>query len=226
MICMPTTPKIDQARESVVKTIKSSTPLSALVGAGDLAFERLRALRAEVVDRASHVDASNIKAPKFDVDPKTFDPRSVDFAKLAEDAKALAAKAQEVAQHYAASFSEQAKDAPAEAQALPAKVQAAIDELVSGAVALYGNLAKRGQAVVSETPSAPSAPTTAETVKKPVAKKTAAKKTAVKKATATKSTAKSTATKTAAQKSAARSTAASKAASAKAADDKSRPNQS
>jgi heparin binding hemagglutinin HbhA len=214
MICMPTTPNIDQARESVIKTIKSSTPLSALVGAGDLAFERLRALRADVVDRAGHIDASNFKAPKFDVDPKTFDPRSVDFAKLAEDAKALAAKAQEVAQHYAAALSEQAKDAPAEAQAIPAKAQAAIDELVSGAVALYGSLAKRGQAVVAETSSAPSAAATTETVKKPVAKKTTVKKTAakapVKKTTASRPSAKSTATKTTAQKTAARNSVANK----------------
>ncbi len=145
---MPRNPSAHETRAKVMKTVENSVPLSALVGAGDLVLERLRSLSADVAERASHFephfDPGAFRAPK--VDPSAMDPRTI--AKLAAEVRDLATKAQQVAAQYVSALGDQAAEAPDDAQPLPTKVQAAFTDLVSGAVAWYGELAGRGHEVV------------------------------------------------------------------------------
>jgi hypothetical protein len=218
MIPMPRNPSAHEARAKVMKALENSVPLSALVGAGDLVLERLRSLSADVAGRASHFDPPHFdpgafRAPKLD--PKAMDPRGVDVARLAAEVKDLATKAQQVAAQYVSVLGDQVKDAPDDAPALPTKVQAAFSDLVSGAVALYGELAGRGHQVVREAGAATgdvsTEPLSAEGVraaesaqvrpatKRPV-KKSTVKKATVKKATGKKAAAKKATGKKAAAK--------------------------
>jgi hypothetical protein len=149
MTDMPRNPSAHETRAKVMKKVENSVPLSALVGAGDLVLERLRALSSDVAERASHFepphfDPGAFRAPK--PDPSAMDPRAI--AKLAAEVRDLATKAQHVAAQYVSALGDQAAEPPDDAQPLPTKVQAAFTDLVSGAVAWYGELAGRGHEVV------------------------------------------------------------------------------
>jgi hypothetical protein len=178
------------------ETLANSTPLLALVGAGDLAVEKFKAAREEFVTRS------------VSFDPKTF--REQAQASFTERVEALQAELQ--------TAPEQLRTLPEKAQEWPARAQALFADIVSGAFSTYGELAGRGKTVVDtlrgehaivEHPEPVTRPTTARstakrttststtssTAKKPAPRKTTAKKstTAAKKTSgARRTTSKST----------------------------------
>lgn len=170
------------------ETIANSTPLLAIVGAGDLAVEKFRAARDELAGRAA-----------------AFDPKTV-----RDQAQASIAERVEALQAELMSAPERLQALPEKAQEWPAKAQSLFADVLSTAFSTYGELAGRGKTRVSqvrrEMPDGievdvdvkpVSRPTT---VSRPTAKKPAAKKTT----TTTRTT--TTTTKPAARKSTARTT--------------------
>lgn len=215
-------------------TIANSTPLLALVGAGDLAVEKLRAARDELALRAG-----------------SFDPKAV-----RDQAQASVAGRVETLQSELFSAPERIQALPEKAQEWPAMAQSLFADVLSAAFSTYGELAGRGKTRVNqvrrEVPAgvevevkpvsrpAPAARTTSTTTtrttstrtagtrtagtrsagtraaaKKPVAKKPVAKKTTTSTTTTTSKPARKTATKAAAKKGAAKRTTAKRQATAK-----------
>jgi hypothetical protein len=215
-------------------TLANSTPLLALVGAGDLAVEKLRTAREDLAGRAG-----------------SFDPKAVrDQAqgRVVERVESLQAEMMAAPQRLQA--------IPERAQEWPARAQSIFADVVSAAFSTYGELAGRGKTVVSQvrrdvpagveidvtplsrpqaaarrsatkttSPKTTSPKTSAAkastAAKSTAAKSTAAKSTAAKKATAskssaTKSTAQPSTRKTSTTKSSTAKTSASKASSTKA----------
>jgi hypothetical protein len=210
-------------------TLANSTPLLALVGAGDLAVEKLRTAREDLAGRAG-----------------SFDPKAVRDqaqARVVERVESLQAEMMAAPQRLQA--------IPERAQEWPARAQSIFADVVSAAFSTYGELAGRGKTVVSQvrrdvpagveidvTPlSRPQAaarrsatkttspkttsPKTSAAKASTAAKSTAAKSTAAKKATAskssaTKSTAQPSTRKTSTAKTSTAKTSASKASSTKA----------
>lgn len=118
-------------REDIEETIAGSTPLLAAVGAGDLALERLRAARTELAHRAASFD------------PKAF--REQAQASLVDGVDAL--------QTEMMAAPEQLKALPERAQEWPTRAQSLMADLVSAAFSTYGELAVRGQTVLSHVHS-------------------------------------------------------------------------
>ncbi len=104
-------------------TIANSTPLLALVGAGDLAVEKLRAARDELTDRAA-----------------TFDPKTA-----RDNAQSGLAQRVEALQAELLSAPERLQAIPDLAQELPARAQSLFADVVSTAFSTYGELAGRGK---------------------------------------------------------------------------------
>jgi hypothetical protein len=182
------------------ETIANSTPLLALVGAGDLAVEKIRAARDEIAGRAA-----------------TFDPKAV-----RDQAQASFASRVEALQSELLSAPERIQALPEKAQEWPARAQSLFADVLSTAFMTYGELAGRGKNRVTqvrrEMPDAvevdieikPVSRPTTSTARKttsagttgPVRKTTTARKTTTtttkpvaKKATATTAAAKKAATK-------------------------------
>jgi len=197
------------------ETLANSTPLLAVVGAGDFAVEKIRAARGELVSRSTSFD------------PKAF--REQAQATFAERVAALQTEME--------AAPEQIKALPEKAQEWPARAQALFADAVSTAFSTYSELAGRGKTVVQHargervtaehiTPvSRPAAKTTTTkstttttATKKPAAKKTstatqtatAKKTTTAKKTSPVKKTTTATKTTTAAKKPAAKSTSATR----------------
>ncbi len=59
---MAFTASIDKTRKDLEKTLSNSTPLLAVVGAGDLAVHKLRAAGAELNARASQLDPATVRS--------------------------------------------------------------------------------------------------------------------------------------------------------------------
>lgn len=215
-----TTMLIDRIRiKDLEETIANSTPLLAVVGAGDLAVEKLRAARDELAVRAA------------DFDPKAF----------RDQAQAGIADRVESFQADMMAAPEQLRALPEKAQEWPVRAQSLFADVVSAAFSTYGELAGRGKSLVTqvrrdvpdavkvEVDTTPiSRPASSPLRTRPVVPRTAAQKaantsasqqpaakTAAKKSPARKTaTAKTAAKKTAAKKTAKRS-AAKKAATSK-----------
>lgn len=189
------------------ETIANSTPLLAIVGAGDLAVEKLRAARVELAGRAA-----------------SFDPKAA-----REHAQATIAGRVEALQAELMSAPERIQALPEKAQEWPAKAQSLFADVLSTAFSTYGELAGRGKQRVTqvrgEMPagveadvevkpvSRPATSTARKTTSakttstaKPVAKSTATKKTATKKTATKRTTARKTTTAAAAKKSAVKKT--------------------
>jgi hypothetical protein len=149
-------------------TLANSTALLAVVGAGDLAVEKLRSAREQIVARSASFD------------PKAF--RVQAQATIRERVEALQSEAQ--------AAPEQIRALPERAPEWPAKTQALLADFVAGAFTTYGELAGRGKNVVEwvrgerpdvqpvtpvsrpATSSASAARTTKTATKKPTARKT------------------------------------------------------
>jgi polyhydroxyalkanoate synthesis regulator phasin len=166
------------------ESLANSTPLQAMVGAGDLAVEKIRAAREELAHRSATFD------------PKAF--REQAQATINERVEALQTEMQSAPERIQA-LPEKAQALPEKAQEWPAKAQALFADLVSTAFSTYGDLAGRGKTVISSVRGESvvehvlpvSRPTTAAkkpAAKKPAAKKPAAKRTATKKPAAKKTT--------------------------------------
>lgn len=118
-------------REDIEETIAGSTPLLAAVGAGDLALERLRAARTELAHRAA-----------------SFDPKA-----FREQAQASLVDGMDALQTEMMAAPEQLKALPERAQEWPTRAQSLMADLVSAAFSTYGELAERGQTVLSHVHS-------------------------------------------------------------------------
>jgi heparin binding hemagglutinin HbhA len=110
------------------ETIANSTPLLALVGAGDLAVEKFRAARDELAGRAA-----------------AFDPKTV-----RDQAQAGFASRVEALQSELMAAPERIQALPERAQEWPAKAQSLLADVLSTAFSTYGELAGRGKTRVSQ----------------------------------------------------------------------------
>ncbi|MGH3472341.1 MAG: hypothetical protein ACRDPG_09900 [Nocardioidaceae bacterium] len=117
---MAFTAHLKQTREDLEKSLVDPTPLYAVVGAGDLAAERLRALVGELNARAAKLDA----------------------VALREQARAKLSGRLEDVQADVQSAPEQVRD-------LPLKAQVLVGEAFANAVSTYGVLAGRGKTLVT-----------------------------------------------------------------------------
>ena len=176
-----TTMFIDKLRiKELEETLANSTTVLAFVGAGDLAVEKLRAARFELVNRATSFDSKAFR----------------------EQAQASFAGHVEALQAEVLTAPEQLKALPEKAQEWPAKAQSLFADVVSTAFSTYGGLAGRGQVVVTQVRGERAVADDIEPVSRPVkaAPKAAATKPAPKpaaKKTAKKAAKKSTTTPTA-----------------------------
>jgi len=116
------------SREDLEEALVRSTTLLAVVGAGDLAVERLRAARGELGDRAAAFD------------PQVF--REQAQASLADGIDALQAEVM--------AAPDQLRALPEKAQEWPTRAQSLLADLVSAAFSMYGDLAGRGKTVVTQ----------------------------------------------------------------------------
>jgi hypothetical protein len=110
------------------ETISNSMPLLALVGAGDLAVEKLRAARDELTGRAASLD------------PKT----------VRDQAQASFGARVEALQSELLSAPERLQAIPELAQEWPARAQSLFADVLSQAFTAYGDLAGRGKNRVSQ----------------------------------------------------------------------------
>lgn len=149
------------------KTLKNvdPTPLYALVGASDLAVEKLR------------IASNELQLFVADVDPKTV-PGKV---QAATSARVEAVTADMKARN-------------ADAKDFPTMAQNMLFEILSQAVATYGELAERGKELVIRVRNQPEAEELREQTKATVSKVKATATTSKKSAAATKKSAKSAAT--------------------------------
>ena len=185
-----TTMLIDKIHlKDLEETLANSTPLLAVVGAGDLAVEKIRAAREELAGRAA-----------------SFDPKA-----FRDQAQASFSGRVEALQAELLSAPDQIRALPEKAQEWPAKAQSLFADVVSTAFSTYGDLAGRGKSRVTQVrrehpilddttpvsrPTASEAKTSTKTAtKKPAAKKTTARKSTAKKTPANRATAKTTTTK-------------------------------
>lgn len=108
-------------------------PLYAGIGATDLAVTAVREYAAELQDRVFAVQ-KDVTSTVSDVQKQVtgFSPKKV----VNDSVEAVEARVAEI---------------QAEAKALPGKVQSTIDENVNTVVATYGDLARRGEAIVRGT---------------------------------------------------------------------------
>lgn len=181
---------LDRTRiKDLEDALANSSALQAAVGAGDLAVEKIRAVREELVNRTMTFDS------------KTF--RDQAQATFIERIQAIQAEVM--------TAPEQVMALPERAQEWPAKAQSMFADVVSAAFSTYGELASRGKTIVTQvrrdlpavdevvpvsrpttstgTSSTTTTTTTSKTAtKKPATKKPATKKTAAKKTTTTKTT--------------------------------------
>jgi hypothetical protein len=199
------------------ETLVASMPLLAVVGAGDLAVEKLKTARDGISGRTVAVDPQTLREQAQSALLHGIGAVQAEAVTVPDRLRALPDKAQEW---------------PARAQELPARAQALFAEVLAGAFSTYGELAGRGKSVVEQVRAgqvqvtAPTTPVTrpaasspSSTATKPAAKTTAkkpgptstAKKSTAKKSTAQKSTAAtSTAKKSTAKKSTAKTATARK----------------
>jgi hypothetical protein len=167
------------------ETIANSTALLALVGVGDLAFEKFIAARNEIAGRAV-----------------AFDPKAV-----RDNAQASFAARVEAVQSELMTAPDRIQAIPEKAQEWPAKAQSLFADVLSTAFSTYGELAGRGKTRVDQVrrempdgveidievkpvsrPTTSTARKTTAATRKPATKKPAAKKTTTKKKTTTTST--------------------------------------
>lgn len=118
-------------REELEETLVNSTTLLAVVGAGDLAMEKLRAAHGELMSRTA-----------------AYGPRA-----LREQAQSTLADHVGALQSEMLAAPEHLKALPERAQELPARAQSLLADLVSAAFSTYGELAGRGKTVVEQTVS-------------------------------------------------------------------------
>ncbi|MGH3502116.1 MAG: hypothetical protein ACRDQA_14710 [Nocardioidaceae bacterium] len=111
---------LDKARKDLETTITTSTPLYAVVGAGDLAVEKIRDAGAELTTRASKLD------------PKA----------LRDQTQTSVATRVEAVQS-------DVRAAPEQVKALPAKAQAVFGDYVTTATSTYDALSGRGKSLVT-----------------------------------------------------------------------------
>lgn len=176
---------LDRTRiKDLEDALANSSALQAAVGAGDLAVEKIRAVREELVNRTMTFDS------------KTF--RDQAQATFIERIQAIQAEVM--------TAPEQVMALPERAQEWPAKAQSMFADVVSAAFSTYGELASRGKTIVTQvrrdlpavdevvpvsrptTSTGTSSTTTTTTTSKTATKKPATKKTAAKKTTTTKTT--------------------------------------
>lgn len=186
------------------ETLANSTPLLAVVGAGDLAVEKLRAAREGLTGKATSVDPQALRDQAQTAVVTGIGAVQAEVATAPERLRALPEKAQEW---------------PAKAQDLPAKAQSMLADVLATAFSTYGELAGRGKSVVDAVrasrpvevvvektapvtrPSGTSASTTTSSTTHASSPSKSASKTSTRKASASKSSStKAAATKAAATK--------------------------
>ena len=157
--------RMDKIRiKELEDALANSSTVHAVVGAGDLAVEKLRAARGELVNRRATFDANAFRA----------------------HAEAVVRNSVGVLQSEAQSAPEKIRALPDKAPELPARAQELLAVLLSGAVSTYGDLTGRGKAVIEQVRGDSVAEDGSEPVSRPKTRKTT--KPATKKAAAKKST--------------------------------------
>ncbi len=156
---------LEKTRKDLEKTLANSTAFHVVVGAGDLAVEKLRVVRAELSSRAASFDA-----------------------------KALRDQATTTVAARAGSVQDDVRAAPEQVKALPVKAQAVLEEVVASALSTYGELAGRGKKVVGLVSNQQATTDLKKQAKTTVTQAKAATTTAKKSAASTKTSAKATAT--------------------------------
>ncbi|MGH3506667.1 MAG: hypothetical protein ACRDO2_05625, partial [Nocardioidaceae bacterium] len=173
----------DKTRKDLEKALTDSTPLLAVVGAGDLAVEMLRkvgaGLNARATDlnaRVSHVDATAVRGQA---------KARVEGLQSALQSRMDAVQADVLA------APDQVKELPSKAQA---KAQAALDTTYSTALSRYDDLAGRGKTLVTRIRKQQASADLEQQVGSTVSRAKGTATTAKKSASRTKSAAKSTTT--------------------------------
>ncbi len=166
---------IDRIRiKELEESLANSTPLLAVVGAGDFAVEKLRAARDEISHRTATFDSKSFR----DQAQASFSARA---ESLQSDMKAAP---------------DQLKALPEHAQEWPAKAQSLFADVVSTAFSTYGDFAGRGKTIVTQARGEQST-SHPKPVTRPASKTTTKKTTkTTKRPSATKSAPKSATTKT------------------------------
>jgi hypothetical protein len=176
-----------------IKEIKldPTRPLYAGVGVVDAAVEVVREYVADVQTKFLDVQKS---VTTRDFEPKALREQAVTVVKPRVDALSKDAKARRAA------VEARIADLQSEARTLPAKVQAAVTENVTTVTDTYGDLAKRGEALVTRIRRQEATKATVSSAKTTKAKakttRTQATKATAKRTTPAKSSAKATGTAT------------------------------
>lgn len=161
-----------KTRKDIERTLADvdKTPLYAVMGATDLAVEKIRAARFELSTRASQFDA-----------------------------KTLRDQAQATVTHRIASVQDDVKSAPEQVKNLPGKAQAALGEAVATALTAYGDLAGRGKGLVTRVRRQQATADLTDQAKSTVARAKSTKTTVKKQSVATKQSATATARQSASE---------------------------
>jgi hypothetical protein len=172
--------------KEIEDTLAHSPTVHVVVGAGDLAVEKIRAAREEIASRGTTFDAGSLR-------------RQAE-ATLRDGVAALQAEVQ--------GAPEQLRALPEWAPEWPAKAQELLALILSSAFSAYGELSVRGRGVVEQFRGDHEATPVDEPVKRPTPQarpaSPTAKKASARKSTATSTPKKSTATKSTAEKSTAK----------------------
>lgn len=157
---------LDKTRKDLERTLSDmdKTPLYAVVGATDLAVERIRTARSELSTRASQ-----------------FDP------------KALRDQAQSTITARVETWQADVRSAPDQARDLPVKAQAVVGDAIASALTAYGDLAGRGKSLVTRVRRQQSTADLTDQAKSTVARAKSTTTTAKKQSAATKRSAGATA---------------------------------
>jgi len=153
---------LDKTRKDLERTLSDmdKTPLYAVVGATDLAVEKIRTARAELSARASKLDA-----------------------------KVLRDQAQATVTSRVETFQADMRAAPDQARDLPVRAQVVVGEAIATALTAYGDLAGRGKNLVTRVRRQQPTADLTDQAKSTVARAKSTGTTAKKQAAATKRTA-------------------------------------
>jgi hypothetical protein len=171
----------DKTRKDIEKTLSNSTPLLAVVGAGDLAVEKLRTVGGGLNARAQKIDTSAAR----DQAKAKFDDVQARVGAVPGEVRA----------------------APEQLKSLSDKTQALLGDYLAAAISTYGDLAGRGKELVTRVRTQQATEDFEQQLKSTVTKAKATTTTAKKSAAKTKTAAKS-ATTTAKKQASATSTSA------------------
>lgn len=146
---MAFTATLEKTRKDLEKTLADPTPLFAVVGAGDLAVEKLREAGAELAARAARFDAKAFSTQAQTLAAARFEAVQADatarFEAAQADVKTAPAQFKAAAGALLAGLTHGNLDLPD----APLKSQVAVNEALAAALTVYGELAARGKKLVT-----------------------------------------------------------------------------